>query len=148
MRKEVILINRKDLPEANATCKTCGRKYRLCNRCLKLRSMGIESWREHYDCIECFQVSSVLDKDMKDITKEEFDYIKEIQLPEGQEYTEEVKNRFAEVERFLDAKNNSRITVKTDDNENVGREENRSAEYKQYGYNYNKKKNKMSYKGK
>ena len=145
----MILINRKDLPEANTTCKTCGRKYRLCKRCLKLRSMGLESWREYCDCVECYQVYTVLSKDIKDITKEEFDYIMAIELPEGQEYTEEIKNKFSEVKKYFDSKNNSRIIAKTDDGVNKGHEENKSVEPRKFEYGFGKKKNnKMPFNGK
>lgn len=153
----MILINRKDLPEANTTCKTCGRKYRLCNRCLKLRSMGIESWREYCDCIECYQVFVVLSKDVQDITKEEYDYIKDIQLPDGQEFTDEVKQKYGEVKKKFDEPDSEakkqpvesasgKITVRA---KSAGQEENKSTGYKKYDYNYNKKRNnKVSYKGK
>lgn len=145
----MILINRKDLPEANTTCKTCGRKYRLCNRCLKLRSMGLESWREYCDCIECYQVYAVLSKDMKDITKDEYDYIMRIELPEGQEYTKEVKDKFAELKDHFEPKNSNRVISKTDNKEDVGHEESNPVEPKRYEFGFGKKRNnKIPYNGK
>lgn len=139
----MILINRKDLPEANAVCKTCGRKYRLCKRCLKLRSMGLESWREYCDCVECYQVYTVLSKDINDITKEEFDYIVGIELPEGQEYTKEVKNKFNEVKKHFDIKNNSQVIPQVDNNKPLNKDS-KTTEYKKFEYSFGKKKNNKS----
>ena len=111
--------------------------------------MGIESWREYCDCIECYQVYTVLSKDIKDVTKEEYEYIKEIQLPDDKEYTKEVKDKLGELEMMFGTKANNRIVVKTDDNKSAGREDDKSVEYKKYDYGFNKKKNnKMSYRGK
>ena len=111
--------------------------------------MGLESWREYCDCIECYQVYSVLSKDFKDVTKEEFDYIMAIELPEGQEYTEETKNKLTELKKYFETKNSDRITIKTDENASVGHEERQSVEYKKYEYGFGKKKNnKVPYKGK
>lgn len=158
-RKEVILINRKDLPEANTTCKICGHRYRLCNRCLQLRSMGLESWREYCDCIECYQVYTVLSKDINDITREEFDYILSIELPVGQEYTDEVKAKFKEVKKHFGIKDKTKViqstqstqvnqTTQTTKNEwkSKGQTAN-SNNYKKYDYGYDKKQsNKTQYK--
>lgn len=145
-RKEVIPINRKDLPEANTTCKICGHRYRLCNRCLQLRSMGLESWREYCDCIECYQVYMVLDKDIEDITRDEFNYILSIELPVGQEYTDEVKAKFEEVKKHFGIENKPKES-KTTQNEWKSKGQTASTNYKKYDYGYDKKKsNKTQYK--
>lgn len=125
----MILINRKDLPESNAVCKVCGHKYRLCNKCLQLRSMGLEYWREYCDCVECFQVYTVLSKNIEDITKEEFDYISAIELPVGQEYTAETKAKFKEVKKHFDA-------LEKKERQDKGQ----LKDYKKYDYGYDKKK--------
>ena len=146
----MILINRKDLPEANTTCKICGHRYRLCNRCLQLRSMGLESWREYCDCIECYQVYIVLSKDIKDITRDELDYILSIELPVGQEYTDEVKAKFAEVKRHFGIEDKTKSTQATQPIQNEWKSKGQTANtnnYKKYDYGYDKKRsNKTQYK--
>ena len=94
------LINRKDLPEANTTCKICGHKYYMCTKCLKLKRMGIESWRQHCDCVECYQIYSILQMDPKDVSMEEYEHITSIDLPDGHELTDEVEKK---LERHLTA---------------------------------------------
>ena len=153
----MIPINRKDLPEANTTCKTCGHRYRLCKRCLQLRSMGIESWREYCDCIECYQVYMVLSKDINDITREEFDYILSIELPEGQTYTDEIKSKFEEVKKHFgiedktvvekEIQTNQTIKPTQSATQNDWKSKGQTTNYKKYDYGYEKKKsNKTQYK--
>lgn len=157
----MIPINRKDLPEANTTCKICGRRYRLCNRCLQLRSMGLESWREYCDCIECYQTYVVLSKDIDDITKEEFDYISTLELPTGQEYTKEVAAKFEEVKKHF-ADQDKIVENKTLENktqvasqplkehtntQNEWKSKGQTRDFKKFDYGYDKKKaNRTQYK--
>lgn len=104
--------------------------------------MGIESWREYCDCIECYQVYTVLSKDINDITKEEFDYISAIELPIGQEYTEEVKAKFAEVKKQFEPTNKAQANIQSE-RESRGQVN----DYKKYDYGYDKKKtNRTQYK--
>lgn len=111
--------------------------------------MGLESWREYCDCIECYQVYAVLSKDIKDITKDEYDYIMGIELPEGQEYTKEVKDKFAELKDYFEPKVNNRIITKTDNKEDTGYEEEKPVESKRYEFGFGKKRNnKIPYNGK
>ena len=152
----MILINRKDLPEANATCKICGHRYRLCKRCLQLRSLGLESWREYCDCIECYQVYVVLSKDINDITRDEFDYISAIELPVGQEYTDEIKAKFKEVKKHFgivdktsaaQATKTIQSTQTSNKIEWESKGQTANSNYKKYDYGYDKKKsNKNQYK--
>lgn len=128
----MILINRKDLPEANTTCKICGRKYRLCKRCLQLRTMGIESWRENCDCIECYTVYQVLKKPNEEITKEEYESILSVELPVGQEYTTEIKTRFKELKK--------QFTSETKNQTNEWKQtKGQTKDVKKYDYGYDKK---------
>ena len=113
-RKGVIFINRKDLPEANATCQTCGHRYRICNKCLEMKSRGIETWRQHCDCIECYEIYVFLNQDPSRITKEEFDRAAAIELPVGQEMTKEVKDKFNAIrQRFVEEKKVQEVKQET-----------------------------------
>lgn len=40
----------------NAVCVTCGRPYRLCRSCEKLKSAGIYTWRASCDTPECYGI--------------------------------------------------------------------------------------------
>lgn len=113
--------------------------------------MGLESWREYCDCVECYQVYTVLSKNIEDITKEEFDYISAIELPIGQEYTKEVKAKFKEVKKhFADKEKNTVVAQQhseTTEPQNEWKTKGQLKEYKKYDYGYDKKKsNKTQYK--
>lgn len=113
--------------------------------------MGIESWREYCDCIECYQTYIVLSKDINDITKEEFDYISAIELPTGQEYTKEVKAKFNEVKKHFEAENKSQSAQQLPAEHNEAQSDYKSKgqtkDYKKYNYGYEKNKtNKTQYK--
>lgn len=97
----MISINRKDLPEPNTTCQTCGHKYYVCNKCLKLRTSGIETWRQYCDCIECYQLYVFLGKDVQDIDKEEYEHVLTIELPDGKQLTKEAKAKMDAVKKHF-----------------------------------------------
>lgn len=97
----MISINRKDLPEPNTTCQTCGHKYYVCNKCLKLRTSGIETWRQYCDCIECYQLYVFLGKDVQDIDKEEYEHALAIELPDGKQLTKEAKAKMDAVKKHF-----------------------------------------------
>lgn len=68
--------------------------------------MGIESWRQHCDCVECYQIYSILQMDSKDVSREEYEHITSIDLPDGHELTDEVEKKLEEhltaIKRNLD----------------------------------------------
>lgn len=97
-------MNRKDLPEANATCETCGHRYRVCKTCAKMRSRGIDAWRTHCDCAECYQIYILTNMDYKDITREAYDRAMQLELPEDREPTREVQKKLDGIENYLSEK--------------------------------------------
>lgn len=109
--------------------------------------MGLESWREYCDCVECYQVYTVLSKDINDITREEFDYILSIELPVGQEYTNEVKAKFEEVKKHFGIKDNTKESKATQNEWKSKGQTTNTNNFKKYDYGYDKKKtNKTQYK--
>lgn len=91
----------------------------------------------------------VLSKDIKDITRDELDYILSIELPVGQEYTDEVKAKFEEVKKHFGIKDKTKATQATQPNQNEWKSKGQTAStnYKKYDYGYDKKKsNKTQYK--
>ena len=92
-------MNRNDLPTPNAICEVCGKPYRRCNKCIELRSRGIETWRIHCDSMECYQAYIILNKDQDEITKEEFEYLSTMKLPDGRKYTKENKAKVDELKK-------------------------------------------------
>ena len=94
-------MNRNDLPQANMTCEVCGHKYRRCKTCAQMRSRGIETWREHCDSPECYQIWILANDETIKLTKEEFDRIKNIELPEEREITKETKEKIDAVEQRM-----------------------------------------------
>ena len=101
----MISINRKDLPQPNTTCQICGHKYYMCNKCLKLKRMGIEAWRQHCDCIECYQLYTLLNRDLSEITEEEYRLASGIILPDGHEIVGEMKDKMEFLKEKYDGKN-------------------------------------------
>lgn len=49
------------LPKANAQCVVCGQPYYRCEKCIKLGSQGIFTWKLVTDTPQCFQIKSILD---------------------------------------------------------------------------------------
>ena len=94
-------MNRKDLPEANATCETCGHRYRVCKTCAQMRARGIDAWRVHCDCVECYHIYILTTTDQDKITREQFDYVMSLELPEGREPTREVQKKLDGIEHYL-----------------------------------------------
>lgn len=92
-------MNRNDLPGPNATCETCGQPYRRCAKCIELRSRGIDTWRVHCDSPECYQAYIVLHNDINDISKEEYEQLASIKLPEGRKYTKDNKSKIEELKK-------------------------------------------------
>lgn len=145
-QKGVITINRKDLPESNATCETCGHKYRICQKCLKLRSNGIEAWRQHCDCIECYQIYIFLNQDPQSITEEEYERALEIELPEGHEFTEATKEKFDNIKKMFQQNKTQSTQVNTQfnrgDKDRIDRGQknnyNRDNKVNKFGYNKGK----------
>lgn len=121
-------MNRNDLPEPNATCEVCGQPYRRCNKCIELRNRGIETWRIHCDCMECYQAFILLSKD--DITKEEYEQLAAIKLPENRKYTKENKTKVDELKK--------KFTVKETYTNNKGNNKysNNNSNKKNDRYNY------------
>lgn len=97
-------MNRKDLPEANATCETCGHRYRVCKTCAQMRSRGIDAWRTHCDCAECYQIYILTNMDYKDITREAYDRAMQLELPEDREPTREVQKKLDGIDHYLSEK--------------------------------------------
>lgn len=58
--KVVITILQSDLPKANAQCVICGRKYYVCEKCVKMHYNGIESWRLFCDSPKCYEAYIIL----------------------------------------------------------------------------------------
>lgn len=103
--KEVILINRNDLPPANMTCEVCGRKYRRCKTCAQMHSRGIEAWREHCDSIECYQTLVLSQmEDVSNLTREQFDRVMSFELPEGRKPVKEIADKLDVIEKKLNEK--------------------------------------------
>lgn len=99
----------------------------------------------------------VLSKDIEDITRDELDYILSIELPTGQEYTDEVKAKFAEAKKHFGIEDKTKTAkvaqIQTDKNtttQNEWKSKGQTANatnYKKYDYGYDKKKsNKTQYK--
>lgn len=97
-------MNRKDLPAANATCETCGHKYRVCKTCSQMRSRGIDAWRTHCDCAECYQIYILTNMDYKDITREAYERAMALELPEDREPTREVQKKLDSIGHYLSEK--------------------------------------------
>lgn len=98
-------MNRKDLPEANATCEICGGKYRICKKCSNLKARGIEAWRQHCDSYECAMYYYLLIDDIDNITQEVFDNVMKVELPEGRQLTKENQIKMDGIEHYLSEKN-------------------------------------------
>lgn len=94
-------MNRKDLPEANATCEICGHRYRICNKCLQMRSRGIEAWRQHCDSPECYLVYIAINEDPDKITKEQYEVALHTELPEERQFTKDVQRKLDAIEHYL-----------------------------------------------
>lgn len=94
-------MNRNDLPEPNATCEICGHKYRICQKCAQMRLRGIEAWRQHCDSYECATVYYLLQKDKNEISKEEFEYVMNTELPEDRQFTKEVQLKLDSIEHYI-----------------------------------------------
>ena len=94
-------MNRKDLPEANAICETCGHRYRVCKTCAQMRYRGIDTWRTHCDCVECYHIYILTHTEQDKITKEQFDFVMSLELPEGREPTREVQKKLDGIEHYL-----------------------------------------------
>lgn len=91
----------------------------------------------------------VLSKDTNDITKEEYEQIKDIQLPVGLEYTDETKKRFKELDSIFNTKCNGKQTDNKLVDGAINVKENKTNEFKKVNYGFEKKKNnKPSYKNK
>lgn len=97
-------MNRKDLPEANATCEICGHRYRICNKCMQLRYRGIEAWRQHCDSPECYFAYILINTNYDDITREQFEHVINTELPDGREYTRDVQKKIDGIEQYLKEK--------------------------------------------
>lgn len=129
----MISINRKDLPAPNTTCQTCGHKYYVCNKCLKLRTSGIETWRQYCDCIECYQLYVFLGKDVQDIDKEEYEHALAIELPDGKQLTKEAKTKMDAVKKhFLP---DAPMEHLVNDTQTKNREEVKETTFQQYRQN-------------
>ena len=47
-------MRQEDLPKANATCVICGMKYYRCEKCIKLGSQGVHSWKLFCCASKCY----------------------------------------------------------------------------------------------
>lgn len=47
-------MRQEDLPKANATCVICGNKYYRCEKCIKLGSQGVHSWKLFCCASKCY----------------------------------------------------------------------------------------------
>lgn len=94
-------MNRKDLPEANATCETCGHRYRVCKTCAQMRSRGIDAWRTHCDCAECYEVYIFSNMDPDAVTKEQYEHVMALELPEDRKPTGDVQKKLDVIKDYL-----------------------------------------------
>lgn len=96
-------MNRADLPAPNATCEVCGRKYRKCQKCIEMRSRGIETWRQHCDSIECYQTLVLVNvKDISTIMRDEYERVVSFELPDGRKPIPEIQKKLNSIKTALD----------------------------------------------
>ena len=105
-------MNRDDLPAPNATCVVCDHKYRMCKRCIELRFRGVEAWRMYCDSPECYQVYVFSNEDPAKVTKEEYDRVMEIELPEGRKVNKATKEKLDAIKKTIDYNNYSYTNIK------------------------------------
>ena len=97
-------MNRNDLPEANATCEVCGHRYRVCNKCIRMKYRGIEAWRQHCDSPECYLTYILINQDPKDTTREQLETVLSLELSDGREFTKDVQKKLDGIEQYLNNK--------------------------------------------
>lgn len=110
-------MNRNDLPASNAVCEVCGKPYRRCNKCIELRNRGIDMWRYHCDCAECYQIYSLVQRDPSTITLEDYEYIKSIELPEDRKPIKEVKDKIDGIKTRFESSLNTNTDRETINNQ-------------------------------
>ena len=126
-------MNRNDLPAPNAECEVCGRKYRKCKKCLQMKTMGIETWRDHCDSYECYQVYILATTtDYNKITKEEYDRIVNLELPEERKPVHDIQEKLDRIKEHLDA-NEVRKQDQNVSNNSSGFAFKNQKNYKQFG---------------
>ena len=94
-------LNRGDLPKPNATCQVCGRQYRICNTCSKMKRAGIESWRTKCDSVECYQTLIFTEQPISECTIEQLEYVKSMELPEDRKPIKEIQDKLDAIEAEL-----------------------------------------------
>lgn len=95
-------MNRADLPQPNATCEVCGRKYRRCKKCIELKQRGIETWREHCDSIECYQTLVFANtKDVSNLTLEDYNNVIALELPDGNRPVKEIQEKLNAIKKAI-----------------------------------------------
>ena len=128
-------MNRKDLPAPNAECVICGHKYYRCKRCIELKMQGVEIWRLHCDSYECAMIDTLLKEDPAKITKEQYEMVANIELPDGRKMKSDVKAKVKELgEKF-------KVKEEKASNKNDNVKKNDEDKYtKSYAWNNNSKK--------
>lgn len=106
-------MNRNDLPAPNTTCEVCGRKYRICKTCAKMRTHGIDTWRTHCDSIECYQTLIFANTtDLSTLTVDDYNRIISYELPEGRKPIEEIQNKLDTIAESLGVVKHAQILPK------------------------------------
>lgn len=88
--------------------------------------MGLESWRTLCDCIECYQTYIVINKKDEEVTKEDLDFVLNVQLPEGHEFTDEVKDKIENIKSVFDKRVNTKEETEKETKENTTTNDNAS----------------------
>lgn len=95
-------MNRKDLPAPNAKCVVCDHEYYRCKKCIELRTRGIEAWRINCDCYECYQIFALTNEyDVRDITRDMYERVKNIEMPEGKKINAETQKKLDEIGKTI-----------------------------------------------
>ena len=120
-------MNRNDLPAPNKECEVCGRLYRRCVKCAKMRSRGIEAWREHCDSYECYQTLIFTQEDMSKITQDQYDRVIAFELPEGRKPIAPIQEKLDAIRAELQRR--KREVKKVEDNKDKMKKDSKPVYY-------------------
>ena len=140
-------MNRKDLPAPNSKCVICGHEYYRCKRCIELKMQGVEIWRLYCDSYECAMIDTLLKEDPANITREMYENVASIELPNGRKMNEDVKKKLDEIGARFKNKEEKVISKSTyenqkaDENKNNVNDAKYAKTYNGYAWNSANKKN-------
>lgn len=136
-------MNRKDLPAPNSKCVICGHEYYRCKRCIELKMQGIEIWRLYCDSYECAMIDTLLKEDPAKITREMYENVASIELPDGRKMSKDVKKKLEEIGERFKNKEEKTVSKKVDENKtNTSSNDAKYAKtYNGYAWNNADKKN-------